>query len=92
MLPRVLDAADRLNHHPLTYSGSAKATDWVQSHGMVMPGNGLLVAIPTTWMPSDISDPYVRSNYESGRLEEGGYCVDALMTVELETRGWGGLI
>ena len=34
---------------------------------------------------SDISDTYTMGYFESGRLEEGDYCVDALMTVELET-------
>lgn len=49
-----------------------------------MPGEGILLVIPTSWNLKDISDAYKRSYYESGRLSEGVYSVSTLMEIELE--------
>lgn len=82
-LPSILDAKTQ-NRHPLTRSGTTKAYEWMQANGQIMPGEGILLVIPTSWNLKDISDAYKRSYYESGRLSEGVYSVSTLMEIELE--------
>ena len=82
-LPSILDAKTQ-NRHPLTRSGTTKAYEWMQANGQIMPGEGILLVIPTSWNLKDIGDAYKRSYYESGRLSEGVYSVSTLMEIELE--------
>ena len=54
----------------------------MHAKGMIRPGEGMLLVVPTTWNVKDI-DRYHRDYFKSGRLAEGEYSVSTSVNIEL---------